>query len=539
MIFKYHKKSVVPYTSPQANRHLFNPLPPPQTMSAEPKTSTKLNAIVDSLSPLERKVIPHLNLPYEKIGEKAALDSVSLLRALRFLESKGILKLNTSIERVVDLGTNGIYYKKNNLPERALLLLLEKENHLLLEEAHKKSGLSDNEFKVSLGVLKGKALIKLSNGKISLTASKEELTKKTFEEQLLQTLPRPIATLPPEMLHAFEALKKRKDIIQIEEDKTISIDLTPEGKALAGQSLESNLLEEVTPDLIKTWTRGQRFRKYDLCAPVPAIQGSTRHFTLRARQDAKRIWLDLGFKELSGPMIDTSFWVFDALFTPQDHPAREMQDTFFLKSPPGTLPNKELVKRVAQAHTTGIAGSKGWKSSWTEKEARRVLLRTHTTSLSARALASLNPAKLPAKYFIISKVFRNETLDWSHGFEFYQAEGIVVDKNANLCHLLGYLKEFYRKMGFQKIRFRPSFFAYTEPSVEIEVFHPERKAWIELGGAGIFRPEVTTPLLGSPIPVLAWGQGFDRIIMDAYKIKDLREMYSNNLSLLKKKQVVL
>ena len=89
-------------------------------------------------------------------------------------------------------------------------------------------------------------------------------------------------------------------------------------------------------------------------------------------------------------------------------------------------------------------------------------------------------------------------------------------------------------MGFEKIRFTPAYFPYTEPSVEINVWHSEKKKWLELGGAGIFRPEVTIPLLGEAIPVLAWGPGFDRMIMDYYKIKDLRELYANNLTKLRK-----
>ena len=239
---------------------------------------------------------------------------------------------------------------------------------------------------------------------------------------------------------------------------------------------------------------------------------------------------------MPGPLVDSSFWIFDSLFTPQDHPAREMQDTFFIKNISGKLPDKEIVSNVRKVHESGLPNSKGWNYSWKEDIARTSVLRTHTTGLSARTLSKLNLKELPAKYFAIGKVFRNETVDWSHGFEFYQTEGIVIDEYANFRNLLGYLKEFYQKMGFSNIRFRPSFFAYTEPSVEIEVFHPEKKIWIELGGAGIFRPEVTIPLLGKPIPVLAWGQGFDRIIMDFYKIQDLREMYSNNLKSLREKK---
>ena len=162
-------------------------------------------------------------------------------------------------------------------------------------------------------------------------------------------------------------------------------------------------------------------------------------------------------------------------------------------------------------------------------------MRTHTTCLSAQTLSTLDIKKdLPAKFFSIGKTFRNETVDWSHGFEFYQTEGIVIDESVSFRDLLGYLKKFYEKMGFEKIRFAPAYFPYTEPSVEILVFHPEKKVWLELGGAGIFRPELTIPLLGKAIPVLAWGQGFDRIITDYYKIKDLREMYSNDLSQLRK-----
>jgi len=167
------------------------------------------------------------------------------------------------------------------------------------------------------------------------------------------------------------------------------------------------------------------------------------------------------------------------------------------------------------------------------------MARTHTTILSAKTIASLKQTELPAKYFSVAKCFRNETLDWSHLFEFYQAEGIVIDENVNFKHLLGYLKEFFLKMGFSKIRFRPSFFPYTEISIECEVFHPIKKQWVELGGAGIFRPEVVKPLFGKDVPVLAWGLGLDRVILDYYEFKDIRELYKNDLKQLKEAKVWL
>ena len=244
----------------------------------------------------------------------------------------------------------------------------------------------------------------------------------------------------------------------------------------------------------------------------------------------------MGFEEMTGDLLQNSFWNFDVLFTAQDHPVREMQDTFFIDEK-GNLPDKKLVNEIKKVHESGIAGSKGWKYSWNEEEAKKMVMRTHTTCLSAQTLSKLDVKKLPKKFFALGKCFRNETIDWSHGFEFNQTEGIVVDKDANFRHLLGYLKEFFMKMGFPKVRFRPAYFPYTEPSVEIDVFHPEKKVWLELGGAGIFRPEVVIPLLGEWVPVLAWGPGFDRILMDYYEIKDLRELYKNDLLQLRKMKV--
>ena len=496
----------------------------------------KLDEIIDKLSPIERKIIPFLNLKIDGIVKKSNLDETSVLRALRFLESKGLVKIQAREEKIVDLGTNGIYYKKHNLPERNLLILLEGNNHLSLEEAKKLSKLSDNEFKVSLGVLKSKAMINLTNGKISLTASKDELMKKSFEEQFLNVLPIEFNKVSSEQKYAFENLKKRKEIIEIQTKSIINFNLTEQGKEISLKEIRSDLVEEVTSELIRNGQKNMKFRKYDLLASVPRIYGGKRHFVNQSVDYARKIWTDLGFKEMSGPIIDSSFWVFDSLFTPQDHPAREMQDTFFIKGLVASLPDKKIVLNVKKAHEEGLEGSKGWNYQWKESEAQKVLLRTHTTSLSARTLAQLKLNSLPAKYFAIGKVFRNETLDWKHGFEFYQTEGIVIDENANFRHLLGYLKEFYLKMGFAKIKFVPSFFAYTEPSVEVQVWHPEKKEWVELGGAGVFRPEVTSALFGKAIPVLAWGQGFDRIIMDYYKIKDLREMYSNDIKQLRDKE---
>lgn len=497
---------------------------------------SQLQKIIEKLSPLERKIIPYLNLKINEITEKSGLDQTSLNRALMFLENKNLIKIKKSVKKIIDLGTNGIYYKTNHLPERKLLLILEQNKNPTLEEAKKLSKLSDNEFKVSLGMLKNKAFIEIKNGKIIITASKEDILKKTLEEHFLEILPIEESQLRPEQKHAFENLKKRKNIIEMKEQVIINYELTELGRKISGKEIKSDLIEKITPEIIRNWSKTKKFRSYDIQSQVPAISGGKKHFVNEAIEYTKRIWLDLGFKEMTGHVVETSFWNFDALFQPQDHPAREMHDTFFIKEIEGKLPQKEVVAKVKQAHESGVDKSKGWQYLWEEKEAKKVLLRTHSTALSARTIAQLKPSDLPVKYFTIGKAFRNETLDWKHGFEFYQTEGIVIDENIHFRHLLGYLHEFYKKMGFDSIKFVPSYFPYTEPSVEIQVFHPERKVWLELGGAGIFRPEVVIPLLGKNIPVLAWGQGFDRIIIDYYNIQDLREMYSNNIKSLRKKK---
>ncbi len=493
--------------------------------------------IIESLSPNERKILPYIDEKIAEICKKSNLDKVSVLRSLEYLQNKKIVNLTVNKKKSVEIGVNGALYKKKGLPERRLLNLLNEKRILSIKDAQKESKLSETEFKVSLGVLKKKALIELKNSKIIFNGSKEEITKKTLEEVFIESLPIDYDSLSPEQLFALKNLQSRKEIIVIEDQKTINIEVTDLGKELMNLKIKTeDLIENLTPELIKkeiNW-KGKKFRRYDVNSPVPAVYGGKRHFVNQSLDYIRKIWTDLGFKEVSGDMIQQSFWNFDALFTAQDHPAREMQDTFFINKKSDLPFDKKLIEVVRKSHESGVGGSKGWGYFWDENLAKQLVLRTHTTCLSAQALVKTDEKDLPIKIFALGKNFRNETVDWSHGFEFYQTEGIVIDKNANFRHLLGYLKQFYKKMGFNKIRFRPAYFPYTEPSVEVDVWHPEKKTWLELGGAGMFRPEVSITLLGKNIPVLAWGQGVDRIIMDYYKIKDLREVYKNDLTQLRR-----
>jgi len=493
--------------------------------------------VLESLSPNELKILPYLeDEDIISICKKSNLDKTSVSRSLEYLKNKGIVDLDYDKKRIIDLDINGILYRKKGLPERRLLDFLEEKRIILLEEAQKQSKLSEDEFRASIGSLKKKSLVEIKNNKIILSTGNQEIARKMPEEIFLENLPLELTSLSEEQSFVFRELQKRKEIIKIIEEKSINIKLTEMGKTLTKSRIKSdNLIEQLTPEIIKSdklW-KGKKFRTYDLISPVPEVSGGKRHFVNQAADYARRVWTDLGFQEMTGDIIQSSFWVFDALFTAQDHPVREMQDTFFINKK-SELPDKKLVKEIKESHERGVDGSKGWQYSWDEEEAKKSVLRTHTTCLSAQTLSKVKINELPKKFFALGKCFRNETVDWSHGFEFNQTEGIVIDKNANFRHLLGYLKEFFKKMGFEKIRFRPSYFPYTEPSVEIDVWHPERKIWLELGGAGIFRPEVVIPLLGENIPLLAWGPGFDRMLVDYYQIKDLRELYKNDLSLLRK-----
>ena len=476
-----------------------------------------MQKLIQSLSPHERKIIPYLK--EEKIAEickKASLDKVSVLRSLEYLKNKKILDLHTETKQQIEIGVNGALYKKKGLPERRLLKLVNEKRIIPLQDAQKESGLSKDEFKASLGALKRKALIDLINGKIHLNANPSEIAKKSLEEMFIESIPLDPDKLTPEQQFAFKSLQQRRNIIQIEEKKRITITLTELGKELIKTGIkQEDLIEQLTPELIKSgkW-QGKKFRHYDVTSPVPSISGGKRHFVNQAIDYGRKVWTEMGFKEMTGGYTVNSFWTFDALFQAQDHPVREMHDTFFLANPKkGELPDKKLVEAVKKAHETGTTGSKGWGYKWDEEEAKKMVLRTHTTCLSSQTLANLKKEDLPAKFFAIGPNWRNETVDWNHGFELLQTEGIVIDENANFKHLLGYLTQFAKKMGFDKVRFRPAYFPYTEPSVEGDVWNEEKQEWVEYIAAGMFRPEVTEPLLGKPTPVLAWGPGFGRMVM--------------------------
>ena len=322
-----------------------------------------------------------------------------------------------------------------------------------------------------------------------------------------------------------------------------------ERNAITHEDLESGAWKEI------------EYRQYDVNLEADIVYPAKIHPLRKIIEQTRRAFLEMGFAEVVSPMVESAFWNFDALFQPQDHPAREMQDTFYMRHPAkAPLPTPQhspailagfkpaqpqsskaklgqvgpamldIVDQVKQTHETGwTTGSEGWGYTWSPERSEQVVLRTHTTAATIRALAA-NPNP-PGKFFCVGWTYRNETISFKHLPVFHQVDGIIIDEEANLASLMGTLQEFYSKMGFGRVKFKPAFYPYTEPSVDVVVYMESRGKWLEMGGAGIFRPEVTLPL-GCNYPVLAWGLGIERLAMLRFGLSDIRDLYRSNLDAL-------
>lgn len=323
-------------------------------------------------------------------------------------------------------------------------------------------------------------------------------------------------------------LLKRK-LVYIEKE-----DVVKRARKMVGKEIMN-----IPPELIKTgmW-REVRIKPYNVEATGKKIYPGKRQPYKHFLSDVRQNLVELGFKEMSGPLIETEFWNFDALYQAQNHPSRDWTQTYTLKHPKqGKLPDNGVVSKVRASHETGWkTGSTGWRYKWDIKKASQLMPRAHTTACSARTLAGL--PEIPGKYFAISRCFRPDVIDTTHGVEFNQMEGIVIDESLTFREMLGTLKMFAMEVGgAKKFRFYPDYYPFTEPSVQISVKHPDM-GWIELAGAGIFRPELTEPL-GVKEPVIAWGLGIDRLAMFRLNIEDIRELFSKNLNWLRNQRILI
>ncbi len=218
-------------------------------------------------------------------------------------------------------------------------------------------------------------------------------------------------------------------------------------------------------------------------------------------EESYQAFSEMGFEIATGPELETEWYNFDVLNVPKDHPARDMQDTFWIKEKDGVQKN---------------------------------VLRTHTTSVTARAIEQAGKdGRIPCAFISIGKVFRNEATDATHEMQFFQIDGSMIGENISVANLKGVLTEFYKKMLGEdvEIEFRPSFFPFTEPSFEI--FAKFNGKWLEMMGGGMLHPNVLKNIGLDPEKVqgFAFGGGLDRIAMIKWNIPDVRLFYQGDLRL--------
>ena len=449
---------------------------------------------------IEKKIINSLKenpiQTPETLENSTQLSPDQIRRGIEWLKLKDLAIVDESKSSVLRLGKNGLDSFEKGLPERRLLNLI-KSGPKKLSEIQKELGFV---FGPAIGLCRKNNWIETSSDQIILKTIPSELPG----EKSLQLIGN--NKLPKEQIDKTDLseLLKRPDFILEDIIKNKKISLTQSAKSLNVSSISGAI---------------------DVEAEVPEVFVARTHPLKDTIDEIREIFVTLGFSEILGNMTQSSFWNFDALFTPQDHPARELQDTFFLDGISAKkIANPEQIRKVSDSH------KKNWRYQWDINEARKMVLRTHTTCVTIKHLAENKPDE--ARIFSLGRVFRNEKVSYKHLVEFNQIEGIVVGKDANLRNLMGIQREFYKRIGITKIKFWPTFFPYTEPSLQTMVYNEKLGKWIELFGMGIFRPEVTKPL-GITKPVLAWGGGIERIAMLKYDLDDVREFYNNNLGWLR------
>jgi phenylalanyl-tRNA synthetase alpha chain len=497
-----------------------------------------VQSLAESLTAIERKLLPYLkdSITVRELIEQTGSSDAEVKRALMWFENRGVLSTEQKEEDLFVLEANGLLAAEHGLPEiRVLKELLGGPKKLSDLESET---LPRGEILSNIGVLKKNNSItmeKVDGGDMLLTitpagkilAEKDDVyvLNSFFKKYPKTSFPLPISSLSSEDKSLAEELSRRKNFLKKKTEKTITIHLSDLGKKLSSTKVDlSNIEEQLTSKLLVSgeW-RNKKFRTYDVESPVPAISGGRRHPFREATNLIRDIYLSMGFKEMSGPWVESAFWCMDSMWIPQDHPARDEQDTFFIDGP-AKLPSKELVEKVKSAHENGLdTGSTGHTRSWSEDLAKQRILRTHSTATTFRMFGEHGIGKEDGKFFYISNNFRNEAVDATHLAEFVQVEGFIVGDDLSLADLMGVIKEFYSRFGIHKIRFKPTFNPYTEPSMEAHYYDENKKKWYALINSGIFRPEALAPY-GIKKTVIAWGMGGSRVAALLNRKNNLREL---------------
>ncbi|MCW6160526.1 MAG: phenylalanine--tRNA ligase subunit alpha [Candidatus Micrarchaeales archaeon] len=467
-----------------------------------------------------------------QLERSTGLSLDSILWAAENLSKSGAVVVERSAARSVSVTKEGEGYLKQ-FPEEEVVRLLEKSGGKSKVEA----------LGNQIGILwaKKNGWITIEKGIAALTergkqaANGEQYELREIFNSIYREQPK-MSERAASMKGVVETLAKRNLITVDEKNVISSISITKEGlDALSGARVEKGV-DALTRETIKSgvWEK-QGFRPYNINAPGETVYPARLHPFREFSNFLRQKWLEMGFIEVSGPIVETAFWNFDALFSPQDHPTREMQDTFFLSNPESlTIEDLETLQKVRKMHI------KGWKEQWNEEIASEAVLRTHTTSVSARymrKLATTLNANYPLKLFSIGPVFRNENLDYKHLAELHQLDGIIVGDNLTLSNLIDTLKKFFSKLGMDDIKIHPQYFPFTEPSLEGLYYDEEHGDYIELFGGGIIRKEITKAM-GTDKTVLAWGIGVDRFLLNKniLGVDSLPAVFKNNIGWLRSRR---
>ncbi len=497
-----------------------------------------------SLHPLELRVLEALGEEVtftEKEFEAPGVSPAQLRTVIEWQLAKNCMEvLSTEEEHWVELTDLGRKYK-DGTPEQLLVRRLKSEGMLSVSELMKTQGLEQKEAGTALGSLKKSGvLITAEKGFVSLS---EDADLDSIENlgRLIHTVSEAgrvrLDSLDPSDAKRVESGSRKrgksKGIFRLGTDLSRTIRITELGQNVrraaqdAGRSSDEINLLTPTMLLDGSW-RKKTFRKYNIDIRPPRRIAGRRNPYREFLDYVRRKLISLGFEEMRGQMVEPEFWNNDALFMPQFHSARDIHDAYYVKEPSRADEIEEpFASRVAAAHTDGgDTGSRGWGYEFDMDMARRLVLRSQGTVLSARWL---HKARVPGKYFAIARCFRYDQVDATHAPDFFQCEGIVLGEHIDFVTLLGLLKLFAKEVAkAEEIHFTPAYFPFTEPSVEIHMKHP-KLGWTELGGAGIFRPEVTGPQ-GVDVPVIAWGLGLDRMAMMAMGIDDIRDLFASDLN---------
>ncbi len=496
--------------------------------------------VVRTLNETDKKILTMLaekSLTVSEIEAQTPLDKSSVLNSARKLFSKDVIKLATlsSVQySLTDLGAN---YHRTGLPECILAKLLIKRSSITYKDLYSLSGLDEKEFSAAIGSLKKANAIEISS---VISGNLDKLNHVIERAKLLDSVGKGESLKEtPELSDMI-----KRGIIKVDTDLQQNLEITEFGRKILQHKEFNNLsVDKLNYDVIKNW-KDFSFREYDLNAEVPQSVIGRKNIKVEFASLIKDVLVSMGFSEMHSNYAESTFWNFDVMMFKQNHPDRDIQDTVYIDAGRATVP-KKILNNVMSVYESGFSDGKynrsiGQRMDFDTKKSDVLILRGHTTSTTFRYIAhyiAKSPEK-PFKFFSIDKVFRNETMDATHLLELYQIEGIVYDDNLTLRDLTAYIKEFYKRIGIDQIRLKPTYNPYTEPSLEIQGFSPDLGRWVELGNSGIFRPETLRPL-GITKNIIAWGFGMERMLNLRIGLDDIRKLYGAfaDLDLLRDVQV--